>query len=145
MQSKLIEQILENYNCYKNTILRNIEDYSYRKVRYSVDFTVALFMSERDLNADYIREKIRDTDSVLKLDHNLVAVVFDFATEDAGFKAAENLLSKIEPSLFGADIFISVSNSHGMIDDDEQIRKAFDTLITEIRNNFEDIPMGVED
>ncbi|NPA66258.1 MAG: hypothetical protein GXO11_05170 [Epsilonproteobacteria bacterium] len=145
MQSKLIEQILENYNSYKNTILRNIEDFSYRKVRYGVDFTVALYMAQKDVDSKFIQEAIRDTDRVLRLDDNLVSVIFDFAKEDAGFKAAENLLSKIEPSLFGSELFISVVNSHGMIDDDEQIRKAFDTLMTEIRNHFDDVPMSIED
>jgi len=142
MKSKLIEQVLENYNSYKNTILRNIEDFSYRKVRYYVDFTVALYISQKELDSDFIKEQIRDTDRILMLDKNLVVVIFDFAKEEAGFKAAENLLSKIEPALFGAELFISVANSHGMIDDDEQIRKAFDTLINEIRNHFDDVPMS---
>ena len=143
MKSKLIEQVLENYNSYKNTILRNIEDFSYRKVRYYVDFTVALYISQKELDSNFIKEQIRDTDRILMLDKNLVVVIFDFAKEEAGFKAAENLLSKIEPALFGAELFISVANSHGMIDDDEQIRKAFDTLINEIRNHFDDVPMSI--
>ena len=132
MKNKLIEQILENYNSYKNTILRNIEEYSYRKIRYSVDFTVALFIVEKELDSDFINEKVRDTDRVLKLDQNIVGIVFDFADEEAGFRATENILSKMEASLF-----VSVVNSSGMVDDDEQIRKAFDTLIDEIRNHCE--------
>ncbi len=142
MQNKLIEQIIENYNGYKNSILRDIEEYSYRKVRYGIDFTVALFISQKDIDSLYIDGKIRDTDRVVKLDTNVVAVVFDFADEEAGFKATENILSKIEPSLFGIPLFVSVVNSHGMIDDDEQIRKLFDTLINEIKNHFDDVVMS---
>jgi len=140
MKNRLTEQILENYNCYKNDILGEIEEFSYRKKRYEVDFTISLFISSEKIDFDFIEESIRDTDKAIVLDHNFIAVIFDFATEETGLKATENLLALLEPRLFSDEIYISVVNSHDRIDDDEHVRKALDLLIDNINNGFKDIP-----
>ncbi len=140
MKNRLTEQILESYNCYKNEILGDLEEFSYRKKRYDVDFTIALFISSDKIDFDFIKESIRDTDKVIVLEHNFIAVVFDFATEESGLKATENLLTLLEPRLFSDEIYISVVNSHDRLDDDEHVRKALDLLIENITNGFKDIP-----
>ena len=145
MSIQLAEQILEHYNSYKNEILTKIVDFSYRKKRYSVDYTVALYMANASLDGTLIKNSIRDTDLAIKLDDNLYAVVFDFSKEEEGLKAAENLLVKIEPTLFGKKIFISVVNSIGIADDDGQIRKALNILVDEIHRHFDGVPMSVEE
>ncbi len=145
MKNKLTEQILENYNCYKNSIVTAVEDFSYRKKRYGVDFTVALFISDAAIDDAFVQECVRDTDKVIKLNENFVAVVFDFATVETGLKAAENLMTALEPKLFDNELYVSVVNSENTLDDDEHIRKALDILIDNIASGYDRIPRMKED
>ena len=142
MKDKLIEQILEHYNRYKNEIIKEIGEYSYRKRRYNVDFTLALFMSEKRLQMQLMDSFIRDTDKLIVLDENLVCVAFDFSNEEKGLKATENLLTQLEPKHFEHRLFVSVENSNEYSDEDEQVRKLLDTLIEEIQNGFDRLPMS---
>jgi hypothetical protein len=140
MQQKLVEQILESYNSYKNTILVALEDYEYRKKRYGVEYTVALYITTKELSEETILKSVRDTDNVLFLSKNFVAVVFDFSDTQNGLKAAENLLMQLEPQMFHERIYVSVVNSKGTMDDDELVRHAFDLLIDEIKSGEDGIP-----
>ncbi len=144
MKNRLIEQILENYNSYKNRILQDISDYEYRKKRYGVDYTIALFVSDENLNANDFKCRVRDTDKIIDVASNIIAVIFDFASEDGGLKAAENLMTLLEPKLFEQKLFVSVVNSHDMIDDDEHVRKVLDIVIDNINNGFDKIPENID-
>lgn len=145
MKNRLTEQIVANYQDYKQKILDEIGKYSYRKRRYNVDFTIALYIASEEMSFDFIQEKIRDTDKLVALDTNFIAVVFDFATEDGGFKAAENLLALLEPRLFSGEIYISVVNSHEHADDNEHVHKALDLLIENINSGYNDVPRAEEE
>ncbi len=142
MKDRLIEQILEHYNKYKNEIIKQIEEYSYRKRRYNVDFTLALFLAEKELQISLMASSIRDTDKLIVLEKNLACVAFDFSDEENGLKATENLLTRIEPKHFEHRLFVSVENSHDYSDEDEQVRRLLDTLIEEIQNGFDRLPMS---
>ncbi len=140
MKNRLITQIRENYNRYKSEIVEYLKIYDYRKRRYKVDFTIALYIAIREIDADFVKRYVRDTDTVVVLDSNFIAVIFDFASVEAGFKAAENLLTYMEPRLSTDEIYISVVNSHDRLDESEHVRKALDLLIENIDNGFRDIP-----
>jgi uncharacterized membrane protein len=137
----LAEQIIENYNQYKKEILTKIEAYAYRKKRYDVDFTISIMISTSAFHTQSIQEHIRDTDLMIVLAKNLVAVVFDFTNEEMGLKASENLMALIEPQMFDKHLFVSVVSSHNSLDDDEQVRKALDLLIEDITQGFDGVPV----
>jgi len=144
MHEDLKLQILEKYNVYKNAILEEVEEYAYRNNRYNVNFTIALFISDKKLDLNLASKTIRDTDKAIVLEDNFLATVFDFSDSKSGFKAAENLLSKLEPQVFGGKIFVSIVSSEDSIDDDEQIRKALNILIDEISKKLDGIPISEE-
>jgi hypothetical protein len=137
----LAEQIIENYNQYKKEILTKIEAYAYRKKRYDVDFTISIMISTSAFHTQSIQEHIRDTDLMIVLAKNLVAVVFDFTNEEMGLKASENLMALIEPQMFDKHLFVSVVSSHNSLDDDEQVRKALYLLIEDITQGFDGVPV----
>ena len=140
MKNILIEQILENYNSYKNDILSALEEYNYRKKRYGVDFTVTLYISSKEIPVEIVKEDIRETDRLVGLEKNFIAVVFDFTDEEGGLKASENLLAMLEPKLCCSQIYIGVTNSFDSIDDDEQVRRALDILVESIQSGFNNVP-----
>ncbi len=140
MKNRLIKQIEENFTDYKRKILDNIQEYSYRKRRYGVDFTITLYISSKKIDLDIVKNYIRDTDKLIQLASNVIAVVFDFADEERGLKASENLLSLLEPRLFDEEIFISIVNSHDNFDEKEQVRHLLDLLIESIQNGYNDVP-----
>ncbi len=140
MKNELKNQILENFNRYKEVIVAHLQEYDYKKERYKVDFTLALFLAKEKIDTPALRKYIRYTDKLIALDTNLLAVVFDFTNEEKGLKAAENVLSIIEPSLSSYEIYISVVNSRESLDDGELARKALNLLIENIENGFKDIP-----
>ncbi|SFV50559.1 hypothetical protein MNB_SM-7-1121 [hydrothermal vent metagenome] len=140
MKNRLIQQIHENFITYLEKILEHTHEYEYRKRRYKVEYTIALYIAKESIDSEYIRKHVRDTDKLVVLDSNLVAMIFDFADEEAGFKAAENILSFIEPKLSNDEIYISVVNSKDAIDVDEHIRKALNLLMENIESGFRDIP-----
>ena len=140
MENELIKQIREHYGDYKAKIVESVGEYVYRKKRYDVDYTVALFLSDEPLDEEFIRGNIRDTDRVFSCDENCIGVIYDFANEETGLKAAENLLMYIEPHLKSDTIYISVVNSHCAMDESEHARRTLDLLIENIKNGFKDIP-----
>lgn len=141
MKNRLTKQIVENYQRYKQRILDNIESYNYRKRRYDVDFTVALFISSDEIEADFVQKNIRNSDKLVTLDNNFIAVIFDFADEEQGLKAAENLLALMEPKFFSNEIYISVVNSHEQLDNEEHLHRAFDLLVENINSGYNDVPL----
>ena len=140
MKNRLIKQIQDNYFKYKSEIVEYLKIYDYRKKRYKVDYTIALYISVEELDADFVKRYVRDTDTVIVLENNFIAVIFDFASVEAGFKAAENLLAYMEPKLSTDEIYVSVVNSHDRLDEREHVRKALDLLIESIDNGYRDIP-----
>lgn len=140
MKTKLINQINENFGKYQEEILKHLEEYSYRKQRYGIDYTIALYISSKEIPKDIIKSYIRCTDRLIPLDANFVAVIFDFADEEKGLKASENLLSLIEPELFEEEIYLGVVSSHGDFDEKGSVRHALDLLIESIQSGCNDVP-----
>jgi hypothetical protein len=145
MNKILKKQIKDNYHKYMDKILNEMGHYIYRKERYNVDFTIALYLTNKNFKKDFIEKNIRDTDKLLILEDNMVCVLFDYADIKAGIKASENLLSNLEPIYFNSEIFISIINSNDVDDEKEQVRKALNILIDEIDKNFNGIPLSIEE
>ncbi|WP_200762620.1 hypothetical protein [Nitrosophilus alvini] len=70
------------------------EIYAYK--RYGIHFCLAIFESKNGNLYKKIKENIRITDRVVRLDKNITAVLYKYTDIKAGIKAAENLLYKLE-------------------------------------------------
>ena len=143
MQKQLLEQLQKNQKEFHDIILSAMQEYSYRFKRYGVDYTVALYALSDTINIDIVKSMIRKTDRVIELDEHFFCIIFDFVEADAGLKASENILAKIEPQIFGKKIFVSVVNSKDASSKEEHIRKLFDLLSYEIKNNIDDVPLVI--
>ena len=140
MKNRLIEEISNRYRLYKDKILNEAQTYAYRKKRYGVDFTIAVFITTKNIDMTVVESNIRTTDRVILLEGNFIAIIFDFATVERGLKATENLYAQLEPTLFQSNTYIAVMNSSSTTDEDELVRKLFDLLIEEIENKESGVP-----
>ena len=142
MERALLDKIKTNYKTYEEKIIHEMDDYDYKHIRYKVDFSIAIYAATGKIDFDFIQNDIRKTDSAVLLDDAIVSVLFDFVDSEGGLKASENLLTNLEPRMFGKKIFVSVVNSSDVSDKKEHARKLLNLLIYEIENNLEDVAMS---
>jgi hypothetical protein len=142
MERALLDKIKTNYKIYEEKIIHEMDDYEYKHIRYNVDFSIAIYAATGKIDFDFIQNDIRKTDSAILLDDAIVSVLFDFVDSEGGLKASENLLTNLEPRMFGKKIFVSVVNSSDVSDKKEHARKLLNLLIYEIENNLEDVAMS---
>jgi len=68
-------------------------EYFYRYTRYKINFSMALYYSETEIDTTIFDNAMRESDKVLQLHKNLICMIFDITSQGDGLKASENLLS----------------------------------------------------
>jgi len=142
MKDRLIEQIENNHALYRDRIVSEISDCFYRKERYKVNFSVAIFISTKEFDIDFVKKNLRGTDRAFLLESNLLVVTFEFVEEESGLKATENLLNILEPAFFHEKVFVCVVNSQESAKHEALIRNILNKLIDEVDANFDKIPQS---
>ncbi|NPA65359.1 MAG: hypothetical protein GXO11_00610 [Epsilonproteobacteria bacterium] len=143
MEKELLVKLDQNFQDYRQKLLQAMKEYSYRFKRYDVDYTVALYALSTPVDISFVENKIRKSDKAVLLDDGLIAILFDFVDAEGGLKASENILTELEPKMFGKKIFVSIVNSKDAQTKEEHIRKLFDLLRYEIKNDMTDIPLTI--
>ena len=141
MEKELLQIIQKDFSSYKEKIEVVLDEYEYRLKRYKVNYALSIYAATGSWDIENVKNKVRKTDTVIELEEKIFAVVFDFVNDEYGIKACENLLSKIEPKMFGKKIYISVLNSKEQKNNDDLIRKVFDLLTFEVKNELCNVPL----
>lgn len=100
----------ENVQKSKAAFLDFISAPLYRYERYAIDATVALMYSDEEIDYDACSCHIRQSDMLMKLDKNLIAIVFDNVSLDHGIKAGGNLLMNYKKFSMNQNIFCAVTS-----------------------------------
>jgi len=99
MTNEYLHNVLPKYK----TVLENaIRLDIYRFQRYDVPFSMATFYSDHEIDIEKIMPLVRQTDTVVELNSNLVCVIYGNIGYEEAFKAAENMLYQLNylnPSL----------------------------------------------
>jgi len=124
----MINTIKENRSKYQDVIVKKIDDYFYKRKRYNQHFSLAIGLTDPDVDVSTYREHNRQTDMFIKLEKNLCCEVFDGTSEESGIKAAGVLLTNFE-SHFGAKrIFASIVFSNNYDTSSQMVHRLFDNL-----------------
>ena len=95
------------------SMLEHMSDYIYRAKRYNVNFSVSIIYSNiaLDITTSQIEKKLRHTDKIVCIKHNLLCVTFDSIEENFSLKAAENLFTMLKDINYHADYYIATTFS----------------------------------
>ena len=100
----------ENVQKSRHAFLDFIAPALYRYERYSVDSSLALLYSDEEINYDACSCHIRQSDSLIQLNPNLIGIVFDNVSLAHGIKASENLLMSYRKFNMNQNLFFAVTS-----------------------------------
>jgi hypothetical protein len=133
---ELISQIKRNYRTYKNSIIKEVESYNYNKMRYNVNYSIALCASTKNADYEYIKQFVRESDKIIFLSKNIFCVVFGFVNHYEGVKASQNLRLKLEPKYFTKTLYMVDVNSDEVSDVNEHSRKLLDSILERLEEEL---------
>ena len=135
----MINMIKENRSKYLNIIVNRIDDYFYKRKRYGQHFSLAIGLSDPDIDISAYNEHNRQTDLSIVLEKNLCCEVFDGTTAESGIKAASILLTSFESHFFTKRIFSSIVFSKDYNTSSQMVNRLFDILEYAYSNNMENM------
>jgi len=101
----------ENVKKSKEALLDFIAPALYRYERYSTDSSIAVVYSDEEINYDACSCHIRQSDLMMKLNKNLVLVIFDNVSLEHGIKAGENLLMNYTKFNINQNLYFAVTSA----------------------------------
>jgi len=127
----------ENINKYYKTITDAVDDFSYRRKRYAINYSVAIGLCDSKIDMkDFIYSK-RQTDLVIPLEDNLYCVVFDATPMKYAIQAISNLKVRFKKAYGAQNIYISAVNTKDYYNEDEMISALFEILKYSIKHDME--------
>ncbi len=109
----MLTNLQENHKLYKQNIMDAINDYIYREERYKVNFSLTIIYSKSPLDehALELEKNLRKTDTLMRVDENILCIIFDAAQAESYVKAAENLYKKLKSIDYHQRYFIATTFS----------------------------------
>ncbi len=135
----MIDTIKENRRKYLNIIVNRIDDYFYKRKRYSQHFSLAIALSDPDVDISAFNEHNRQTDMFIVLEKNLCCEVFDGTTAESGIKAAGILLTDFESRFYTKRIFTGIVFSNDYNTSSQMVNRLFDILEYAYANKMENV------
>ena len=139
MQKDHIEVLRAKRQDYHKNIKSALEHYAYRGDRYDIDFSVAIGLSDNDIDLRPFSSYTRKSDAFLILEKNLCCVVLDCTPAGGGMKAAENMLVGFQQRFFGRSLYSSVVWYREYRDVNKMVHHLFDILEYSISNNMDNM------
>lgn len=124
----MINAVKENRRAYLNVIVDRIDDYFYKRKRYGQHFSLAIILSDPDIDISTFNEHNRQTDIFIVLEKNLCCEVFDGTTAESGIKAASILLTDFESHFYAKRIFTGIVFSKDYDTSTQMVNRLFDIL-----------------
>ena len=135
----MINIIKENRNKYQKIVVNKINDYFYKRKRYNRHFSLAIGLSDPDIDVSTFNEHNRQTDIFIKLEKNLCCEVFDGTSAESGIKAAGILLTDFESHFYTKRIFASIVFSKDYDTSSQMVHRLFDILEYTCSHNMENM------
>ncbi len=120
---------------YHRQILEGGITFSYRYERYKTDYSIALGYSPMDIDLEPMSNFIRNTDKFIVLNNNTCVIFLDYANDESGIKAANNLLTKFLGSAFDTPLYSAIVTASNYSSPDAMIRELFHLIDFAITNN----------
>lgn len=95
----------------KQELLDFLESTLYRYERYAIDSSIALMYSDEAISYEACSCHIRQSDMMIKLEENLIGIVFDNVSLEHGIKAGENLIMTYKKYNMHQNIFFAVTSA----------------------------------
>jgi hypothetical protein len=112
-----MQTVLENVQCnrhgYYQTIIKESELFIYREKRYNLSFSLVAVCSKEQtaLDSQNIQKALRKTDQVIKINDDLLCIIFENSSNISYLKAAENLNAVLKQTHYKENFFISTAES----------------------------------
>ena len=124
----MITKIKNNRKKYVEKIVSSLDEFSYRKARYSLNFSLAVGLVNEEISLENFIDLKRKTDDYIHLENNLYCIVLDGADYDAAIKATSNLQTQFQSNYFDKKLFIAVISSDECDNDKTMVNQLFDIL-----------------
>jgi len=130
----MLKRLVEYQNNHIDSIIEETEKYRYRFKRYQEIFTFALFFGDVPENEEKIKKRIRRTDHCIKLEKDLMLLVYEMTPIDGAIVASEKLLSFMldEPK---KKIYVAAVECNSLFDDSLTIHTLFTIIEYAIEHN----------
>jgi len=99
--------------------------YKYRFHRYGLEFSLLLFYTVEDIELSSYASLVRLTDSFLKLEDNVYAIVYEGADIEKSIKAGHNVISHFEREHREKVIYVSAVSVQEYPDKNDMIDQLF--------------------
>lgn len=101
----------ENVKKSKLELLSFISSSLYRYHRYETDSSLALLHSDEAIHLESCTSQIRESDRIMQLNQNLVAIVFDNVSLEHGIKAGSNMLLNYANYKMKQNLYFAVTST----------------------------------
>ena len=135
----MINIIKDNRSKYHSIIVNRIDDYFYKRKRYDQHFSLAIGLSDPNVDISVYAEHNRQTDMFITLEKNLCCEVFDGTSAESGIKAADILLTDFESHFYAKRIFASIVFSKDYDTSSPMVNRLFDILEYAYSHNMENM------
>ncbi len=129
----------EQYSIMKEKLTQAVKDFNYRFKRYEVNYSIAIGHSPENIDLSPLSERIRESDRFIILDHNTCAIVFDFADNTCGIKAANNLLTHFQGTFFSTPLYLGIVTAGNYDTNSKMVHELFDFLDYAIEHNMNSV------
>ncbi len=135
----MINEIKENRSKYHDTIIAKIDDYFYKHKRYDQQFSLALGLTDIDIDLSVFAEHNRQTDLFIELEKYFCCEVFDGTDAESGIRAASNSLTGFEHHYYTKRIFVSIVYSKEYDTSSKMVNRALDILEYAYAHNMDNV------
>ncbi|QOY53991.1 hypothetical protein HUE87_08805 [Candidatus Sulfurimonas marisnigri] len=132
----MLNKVKNSRQQYHEKIISNLQDYSYRNKRYSIEFALAFGLCD-DSNDfyDFVNSK-RKTDKVIALEDNLCCVIIDCVSKEDAIKATSNLVHGFKSKKSKETLYSGVVSSIDYENDANIVASLLDILEYSISNDM---------
>ena len=139
MHKEHLEKLKKNRRKYHKNIKEAVEHYAYRGDRYNINFSIAIGVSDEDIDLSSFSEFTRKSDAFLILEKNICCIILDCTPPGGGMKAAGNMLTGFQQRFFGRSLYSSVVCYSDYQDINKMVNHLFDVLEFAIDHNMDNL------
>lgn len=135
----MIEGLDKMYELIKEKLTQQISNYEYRYERYNQNYSIAIAYTTENIDLSQMDSYIRTSDSFIKIQPNLCAVILDFTDGITGVQAANKLLTSFNNTFYEKQIFAAVATANEHTTTMSLINELFNILKFGLTNDMDNL------
>lgn len=135
----MLNTLIQNRYKYQEALVKACEEPHYRFTRYHVRYSLALAYIEEGCDLTICGSHLRESDSIIFLQPNFCAILFDNTNEEYGIKAANNVLTRIQNLYFAKHFYMAVITANDEQSEFQMIHDLFDLMAYALENNMDNL------